>query len=373
MKDKFRVIISLVLLFLLSIGNILVPTRVFSNKENRYLSVFPKVSLEAIISGKFGSGFEDYSTDQFILRDYWTGLKTLSDLAILKKDNGRVYFGKGDYLFEVDEDINEDNITKNIQYINSFIEKMEKENIKVYLVLIPSKSTVLNDKLPKYAPTIDEEYIEKLIRDLSKDGFQIESLEEILREKTNEYIYYRTDHHWTSRGAYYGYAYLMEILGKDPIGLEKFQVESISDTFFGTIYRKANYYKGNPDSIHIYKYGDNIKKILVNGMEEIPSIFDDSYLDKVDKYSYFLGGDKALVEIDTGISNGQRLMIVKDSFANSLIPFLVNHFEKIIIVDPRYYKGSMEGLGREKEIDQVILLFNTKNYNEKGRFFSLSQ
>ncbi len=370
MKEKTRVIISMGLLLSLSIGNMVSPKRVFSNKENRYLQEFPKLDFNTVISGEFGKEFETYTTDQFIFRDNWIGLKTIGDLSLLKKDNGRVYFGKKDYLFDIDKEIDEEQLNKNINSINIFLANMDKLNIPVNFLLVPSKATVLGDKLPLYAPIVDEGYIIEKLKSNLKENIGLIDLGKTLGEKSKEYIYYRTDHHWTTKGAFYAYEYYMKTIGKEPLKEDDFELRKASNEFFGTSYRKANFYLGNPDDIYIYEPKEKINlNIIVNGKEETDSLYDATYLNKTDKYSYFLGGDKSLIEIETSVNNQKTLLIVKDSFANSFIPFLTNHYEKIIVIDPRYFNMSIEELVKEKEIDEVLLLFNVQNfYKEKGLF-----
>lgn len=374
MKEKTRVIISMGLLLSLSIGNMVSPKRVFSNKENRYLQEFPKLNFNTIISGKFGKEFEAYTTDQFISRDNWVGLKTIADLSLLKKDNGRVYFGKEDYLFDVDKEIDEEQLKKNIEAINIFLDKMNKHNIPVTSLLVPSKSTVLNHKLPLYAPVVDESYIVDKLESYFNRKMKLINLVKTLSEKSNEEIYYKTDHHWTTEGAFYAYKYYMEAIGVNPLKKEDFTIKKVSQEFWGTNYRKANFYLGNPDDIYIYEPKENVNyNITVNNKEEAHSLYDESYLNKTDKYSYFLGGDKSLIEIETSMKNKKTILVIKDSFANSFIPFLTNHYEKIIVIDPRYFNMSIEELVKEKEVDEVLLLFNVQNFAKEKALLVLGQ
>ncbi|MBU5314082.1 hypothetical protein KQI38_18790 [Tissierella carlieri] len=374
MKEKARVIICTGLLLSLSIGNIVSPKRVFSNKENRYLQGLPKLNLDTIISGKFSKDFETYTTDQFISRDNWIGLKTIADLSLLKKDNGRVYFGKEDYLFDIDKEIDEEQLKKNIESISIFLDKMNKHNIPVTSLLVPSKSTVLNHKLPLYAPIVDESYIIDKLESSFNGKMKLINLVKALSEKSNEDIYYRTDHHWTTKGAFYAYKYYMEAIGENPLKEEEFIVKKISQEFWGTNYRKANFYLGKPDDIYIYEPKENVKyNIKINNKEEVYSLYDETYLNKTDKYSYFLGGDKSLMEIETSVKNKKSLLVIKDSFANSFIPFLTNHYEKIIVIDPRHFNMSIEELVKEKGIDEILLLFNVQNFAKEKALFVLGR
>lgn len=371
MKEKIRSIVFMGLLLSLSLANIASPKNVFSNKENRYLQEFPKLNKKTIISGQFSKDFETYTTDQFVGRDNWISLKTISDLAMLKKDNTRVYFGKDHYLFNVDNKLDEEQLENNVNNINKFLEKLEeyKKDIKVSSLLVPTKSGVLKDRLPLYAPIVNEkDIIDRLISSI-KDNMNIIDLKESLDEKKDEYIYYKTDHHWTSIGAFYAYQYYMRQNVQIPLELKDFIITTVSDDFLGTSYRKANLYLGNPDEIHIYKPKKEVSyEITVNNSIKEDSLYNESFLNKTDKYSYFFGGDKSLIEIETSIKNNKNILIIKDSFANSFIPFLTNHYENISIIDPRYFNTSVTDYIEEKNIDEVLFLFNVQTFVQEKSF-----
>lgn len=370
MKGKKRTIIFASLLISLSVLNIISPTKIFSDKENRYLQQFPKVNLEDIMSGEFSSDIETYVSDQFLGRDNWIGLKTLSQLAILKKDNGRVYFGNEDYLFDVYKGIDEKQFNSNINSINKFLDKMKEYNDKAVIttLLVPTKTEVLKEKLPPFAPVIDEnKIVEKIGKELG-DDIKIIDLTNPLKEHSDEYIYYRTDHHWTTNGAYYGYKEYMEQMGQQALSKDQFSLNKVSSNFYGTSYRKANFYQGDPDDIYTYIPNKPIDyNIVYNNEVHSKELYDEEFLDKTDQYSYFLGGDKALINIETSIKNDKTIAVIKDSFANSLIPFLAGHYNNIVVVDTRYYNGSISELMKEIESDEILLLYNIQNFaNEKS-------
>lgn len=370
MKEKTRVIFFVGLLMIGMFFNFIQPDRVFSNKENRYLQKFPKVTSKTIISGDFGREFEKYSTDQFIMRDGWISLKTLSDLGMLKKDNARVYFGKDEYLFDIDAPVNEEQKEKNIEYINMFLNNIEANHrdIQVYGLLVPTKSQILNEQLPPYAPIIDEEAVIKNLYEKLNNNIKILDFRKPLEDNKDKYIYYKTDHHWTSEGVFYAYEYFLNIKNERPLDKEDFIVEIVDANFLGTSYRKANFYKGNADEISIYKPIEDIEYTIIKDYgEEETEIYDPSYLDKSDKYSYFLGGDHGIVEIKTSINNNKKILIIKDSFANSFVPFLLNHYEEITIIDPRYFNMGIKEYLQGRDVDEVAIIFNTQSLlSEKG-------
>lgn len=365
MKEKLRSIFFAGTLLSMALVNTLTPTKVFSNKENRYLQTFPDFNWDTILSSKFGKDFEKYTTDQFIGRNNWISLKTVSDLAMQKKDNGRVYFGKDGYLFNVDEEIDKEQFEKNIKYINTFIENLRQynKNISITALLVPSKEEVLKDKLPLYAPVIDETNIIEDIKSSLNGNINILDLIDVLNNKSDRYIYYKTDHHWTTKGAFYAYEYYLKSLGVTPISEDKFDIIEVSNEFLGSNYRKANFYTGKPDKMSVYKPKEDINvDIIFNDKIKSNGLYEESFLSKTDKYSYFLGGDKALININSSVKNGKSILLIKDSFANSFIPFLINHYENIYVVDPRYFNMSIEEFIKERDIGEVLFLFNIQNF-----------
>lgn len=324
------------------------------------------------MSGEFTSNFEIYVTDQFLGRDNWIGLKTLSQLAIFKKDNGRVYFGSDDYLFDISTGIDEEQFNLNMDNVNKFIKNVKEYNnrIPITALLVPTKAEVLRDKLPLYAPVMNESEVVEKIKQRLDGRIQILDLIIPLKEYSNEYIYYRTDHHWTTNGAYYGYKEYMEEMEDTALGKDKFKINEVSNNFYGTSYRKANYYRGDPDTINTYTPNQSIDyEIMFNNQFKSKELYDDKYLDEVDQYSYFLGGDKALIQIETSTQNNKTIVVIKDSFANSLIPFLMAHYNNIVIVDTRYYNASIKDLIKDIDIDEILLLYNIQNFTNEKSFF----
>lgn len=371
MKSKIRTILFAGLIISISILNIISPSKAFSSKENRYLQSLPKANKEDIMSGEFSSDLEKYTTDQFIGRDLWIGVKTALDLAMLKKDNTRVYFGKDDYLFDVDKAIDVEQMDKNIVNVNKLLEKLQSINreIKLTTLLVPTKSQVLKDKLPKYGPLVDEVALLEKIQSSLNSNIKIVDLMDKLIEKKDEYIYYKTDHHWTTVGAYYGYKKYMEEMGQIALDQSEFTIETISNHFYGTSYRKANLLFALPDDMFIYKPQNDISyKVTYNLESHTNTLYDETFLNKTDKYSYFLGGDKAIVEIDTSTKNNKSIVVLKDSFANSLIPFLINHYEKIIVIDTRYFNSSISDFIKDNEVNEVLFLYNTQNFLQEKTF-----
>ncbi len=304
MKNKQLTILFIIIIGSLSIINLISPSKSFSDKENRYLQQIPKISWASIKSGDFSSQFEKYTGDQFIFRDSWIGLKTLSEKVMLKKDNGRVYFGKENYLFDVKEDLDKVQYDKNINYLNQFVTNLDSidKEIEITALLIPTKASVLNDKLPPFAPTVDEDDLfNKLEKALDNDIKLVNPHKALSLESDT---YYKSDHHWTSYGAYLGYKDYLISRQETPLALEAFNKEVVSEDFLGTSYRKANLFSYQGENIEKYTLKNyNKLSVLYNDVRVSDSLYDESFLEKTDKYAYFMGGDHALVKIsNTNIS-----------------------------------------------------------------------
>lgn len=362
MKDKIRVILFAGLLLVLSVFNLLSPAKTFSNRENRFLEKFPELSLDSIIDGKFNEKFQKYAADQFLLRDRWISLKTRVDLGIMKKDNGRVYFGEDNFLFDIEKAIDKDRFIKNMNEINNFKKSVYAP---IDIMLVPTKSSVLQDKLPVKAPVIDEE---KLLKDIEGEldkRINFISLINFFQSKNDEPVYYKTDHHYTSLGAYYAYEKYIESLGLKAYPLDYFKREAVSEDFLGSQFRKSNYYEGPSETIEKFTPKDKIDlKIIKNENEDkiFNSLYDEKFLEKSDKYSFFLGGDDAVVDIKSSVKGAGTLVVVKDSFANSMVPFLTLHFDRIILIDQRYLNIPIKDYIKDIEVDRVLFLKNIRTF-----------
>jgi hypothetical protein len=374
MKEKTRSLLFGFILVAASIVNIIHPIRSYSEQENKYLQKFPDLSLNTFISGKFSTDFEKYSTDQFAFRENWVSLKTFSDLTLQKKDNSRIYFGKEGYLFEVPKVIDQKQFDRNMQAINSFIENTTNfnTNIKFSALLVPNKVTVLDDYLPKHAPTLDEIALIERIAD-SLNGINIHSLVNLFKENSDKNIYYKTDHHWSSEGAFLAYEYYRKENNLESILKESFEIKLESEDFLGTLYRKANFYPYSADSIYSYNHKNHLT-FSIKDFEgkDIEGFYDASKLIGLDKYSFFLGGDKPLLRVESSLKNDKTLLIIKDSYANSFIPFISMHYERVIIVDPRYFHRGYEQLVIDEDVNEILLLFNSENLAQQKSIFNLS-
>ncbi len=379
--------IFLTVLFSLFIGGILVgsllaPDKEFSELENRYLQTPPKLSLENLQSGKFMEDAEDYVNDHVIGRDLWVALKAWSERLSGKQENNGVYFGKNDTLINrLDEPSWEDipaqggtsakpGLETSAGYVNALVNNVD---VPVYFGIIPSAAEIWSDRLPEGAPTADE----KAIIDRLYDTVQTYTIDvySALEEHKDEDIYYRTDHHWTSLGAYYGYTALMEAMGMEAEPLNEDAKVTVTDSFYGTIFSNSGVRWVAPDHIDRYISGDGLKvTAYFDGTPTDSTLYVDSYLDKKDKYSSFLGGNQPLCIIETEHTDAPKVLVIRDSYSDSLAPFLTQNFSEIHLFDPRMNLNSVKDYVETNEIDQVVVLYSISNFISSSKdLFVLSR
>ena len=345
--------------------NLITPAKVFSENENRYLAAIPDFTFDKFIKGDYMNGINDYINDQFVLRDDWISIKTMLERVMLKQDINSVYFAKDGYLIEkhnskdVSEKLSEKNKEYLVQFVDKYLSKLGKERVKA--ILVPTSSEILTDKLPLFATGYDQNnYMDQLIASLPKGTFL--DLRDTLVKHKEEYIYYRTDHHWTALGAYYAYEQWCKEIGVEAIEQDQFDIILATNEFYGTLHSKVNV-KVKPDDIYLYQRKEDMGyQLIYNLTDKANSLYDYSKLKGKDKYSVYMGGNNPVVEIETNNMNGRKLLVIKDSFAHSFVPFAVNHFEKTYMIDFRYFNGNVEAYMEENGITDVLVLYNTMSF-----------
>jgi hypothetical protein len=370
-KKYHRFICALFCLFLAGFlaANLLLPDRQFSPQENRYLTQMPELSLESVTNGEFMEDFEEYHSDQFAGRDFWIGLKAWCERLTGKQENNGVYFGTdgAQTLFAQFTSPTQEDMAQRLAYVNALGENVE---VPVYFSLIPGKNTVWSDLLPQGAPLADES---GALEQAMGSCVSVEWLDLVtpLLDKKDEYVFYRTDHHWTSLGAYYGYLALMEGMGMTPVEFTG-TPELVSDSFLGTTYSSAGAKWVEPDEMYRWiDQGDTKVTSYFTGMPEEGSLYVDSYLSEKDKYSYFLGGNQPLCVLDTGLEDAPSVLVVRDSYTDSLAPFLTQNFSQIHLFDLRYNNMSLKSYVEENGIDMVLVLYSVSNFTTDTNLFKL--
>ncbi len=332
----------------------------FSVNENRVLQTLPDFSFEHLLDGSYISDIESYINDQGLFRDQFMELKTSFLLLLGNKDINQVYIGKDGYLLQkvLSSDFHYEQFYKNIEFIHSFASNSQ---IPVSLMLVPSSYSILKDKLPEYALPINEV---DLILEM-KEKYQDLSFIDVfshLEEHQDETIYYKTDHHWTTLGAYYAYQAWQEEKGIE-VSMNSYQIKKVSSSFKGTLYSKVLNPNSAVDQIQLFYPKKEIPyTVMYNfNQRESTSVYDYDKLDVKDQYQVFLGGNYPEITIHTNSDNDRSILLFKDSFANSFLPFLIHDYENIYVVDLRYFNQDVSSYIEEREIDEILFLYNVTN------------
>lgn len=362
-QEKLVGIIFILTLFLFLIINVIVPDREKSVQENRMLVTKPKFRLSSLISGDYDEKFEAYMDDQFVGRDMWRKLKvTVDRIGGSRLENG-VYIGTNGQLLEQIEVADENHLAANIKAIKSFSESQSK--IPVRMMLVPDAANVLNHSLPALAKPEDQTQMFSTVRkDLGDSVEWIDVSTELNKHKT-EKIYYKTDHHWTTLGAFYAFQAAAPSLGIEGDLSGKYVSYAVSDSFNGMLASKSGVNLGEKEQIDIYVPTEEDTDLIVDYVDEgkrSTSLYDSSKLKEKDQYTVFLGGNSSLLDIRTVSTSTKRLLLVKDSFANSFIPFLTPYYREIVVVDPRYYSGTINDLMDSYRISEVLFLYSGNTF-----------
>ena len=356
--------IAAVLITALAVSSILLPDKKFSEKENRNLAQRPVFSFTALKSGEYTSDMNSYIADQFPLRNLCIKLRARCEMTLGHYFINGVYRGGNDFLFEDITVQDSEGLVGRLAAINNFAETVN--TVPSYMMVVPTSASVMRDCLPDNAPIADQDaYLDGLYNGLSTKIHKID-VRETFKQKYSEgeQLYYRTDHHWTTDGAYEAFKYAAQELGYDAAAA-KFTEYPVTDKFNGTLESKSGF-NVKDDVINVFvPEGDSDVTYLVENVsssEKSASVFDPDKLETSDKYAVFFGGNYPLLHITTMAGTGKKLLVFKDSYANSFVPFLIPYYSEIFMVDPRYYTDDVYSLINENGIDQILFLYNANTF-----------
>lgn len=281
-----------------------------------------------------------------------------------QKESSGVYLCKDDYLMEEPTTPDNDSVQRNVKAIKKFFERYS--DVKMHMMVVPNAVTILQDYLPNHAPVRDQmKDWEKVKKKLPK-SLDVIDVSKALTKHKDEGVFYRTDHHWTSLGAYYAFQAAAQSLGIKTDELKQYKAHTVSNTFEGTLASKSGCHEVT-DTITVYEPQEDDTQFYVtydDTQEKSRSLFVEKCLEDKDQYTVFFGGNHPRVTIRTTSESGRRLLIFKDSYANSFIQFLTPYYEKIILVDPRYYYDNASSIITGEKITDVLFLYNLNTYLE---------
>lgn len=378
-QNRVLTILFLVLIFGITIAGFFVPDKERSESENRNLAQKPEFTLAGLFAKdseeRFTTLYEEYIADQFIGRDTWIGIKTRTEKLLGKTDINGVYFAKDGYLItKTDADaVDREQEEKNIARLISFVEKYEEllGTGRIDVMLVPTAADILGDKLPAFAADYDQEALLARLREAMSETAWVD-VRKALMEHSEEYIYYRTDHHWTALGAYYAYQAWAEHQGLPVRELSDYAESIGSEEFLGTLYSKVNL-PMQADTVMLYNDGQQYRVEYDASGKYSDSLFATERLQEKDKYMVYLDGNHAMVDIVSENRNGKKLLVIKDSYAHTFIPFLAQDYEEIIMVDFRYLKTPVSYLVENYGITDILFLYNATNFIEDENLYQLER
>ena len=290
-----------------------------------------------------------------------------ADMTLLsgRRETGGVYLAGGRLLTRVEEP-DQALTARNLEAVRALA---EKSSVPVYFTLIPSSAEIYRHLLPFGAPTFDEKALMEQASALP--GVLWFSSFPALSLNREEEIYYKTDHHWTTLGAYYGYAAASEAMGFSPEKKPEHPVE-VSDSFLGTAY-SASGVRFLP-SDHIFRAVDEegiSVSVYEDGVFSPGALYHPEALNTKDQYAYFLGGNHPLAVIRTQ-ADGPRLLLLRDSYADCEVPYLAAHFSEIHLIDLRYWRESVVDYLKDAEIDLVLVSYSASHFIRDGNLFLMA-
>ena len=360
MQGKYLswLLVGCVALFL--VLGLLTPDREFSESENRKLAQAPKFSVAALADGSYFDGLASYMADQFPGRDTWITINLWMNRFFGQKEASGVYLCDDGYLMQAPSAPDEKNLERNLAAINACA--AAHPDLHTVMTVAPNAVTIHADKLPANAPVRDQAADLKRISD-ALNGTKFVDVTTALAAYKDDYLFYRTDHHWTSLGAYYAFAALSNELGIQAPALDTYTVYPVSTTFEGTLSSRSGSH-GAKDQVDIYVPDTAIDYYVtyVDSQKNISSMYNRDALNQKDHYTVFFGGNYSRVDITTTADTGRNLLLLKDSYANSFVQFLYPYFDHIIMVYPRYYYDNLENLVSTQAITDVLYLYNADTF-----------
>nr|WP_305181652.1 DHHW family protein [uncultured Schaedlerella sp.] len=353
-------VMCMIIFFLL---NLIVSDKEMSEEENRMLAGSPRLSWSSLVSGDFMTKYETYLADQFAGRNFWRSIKVgLSGLGGSRQEED-ILIGKDDYLMEEIVSPNQDTLMENLEAIRQFAKR--SRDIQTYMLLVPNAANIMRDRLPAFATVSDQSRMfAQVKRELGEDVEWLDAAE-ALKKHAGEQIYYKTDHHWTSQGAFYTFSQVAEQMQIKTDVSSGFVSYPISTTFNGMLAAKSGCRMDVREDIYMYVPRDTDNDVVVNYVDEqrkTASLYDSSKLKTRDQYAVFLGENTSVVDIKTVSESKRRLLLIKDSYANSFVPFLTPYFREIVLVDPRYYSGTIEDIMDTYRISDVLYLYSGNTF-----------
>lgn len=376
--DRGLILLAVLLLASMGISMIALPKATFSQRENRALSTWSLPTAEELLTGRSAEKLRDLYADQFPLRTVFTAGKAIVQIALGFGENNGILFGRDGYLIPKPEPIETERLLQTLVAMEQFFSRTEERELPLCGLFVPRSGDIMTDRLPmRYArwgkPSAEDGGFDRLRTCPFETVIPLWELREGVR--TGRQTQYRTDHHWTTYGAYLAYRTVAPTLGVTPWEEDRFWIETVSENFLGSSYAAAGCVARQADSVELYHFEGEDRFLIRNEEtgEALSGFYCRSALETAGQYEVFLGGNYGRITVtDPDTSNRPRLFLIKDSYANSLIPFLALHFD-LDVIDLRYYPRSVEELLRENAYDRVLLVQGIQTMMEEPALDKLAR
>ena len=334
---------------------VVLPKKTYSENEKKVLPSFPEITWEKVADGSWGKSLEDYLASHFPCRDLFVGVHAYWQQTLGLNGNSGVYAAEDGYLIAAPGDFDASKLQRNLGYLEDFA---TATGLPAKLMVVPTAGYILDDKLP----AIHEDYYDEALFNLVKASklSTIDLTENFLADTEN--LYYRTDHHLTAAGSLRMYQQFCADRG---ITSKTFSLAESHPGFYGTAYSKSGLWGTAPDTLEIYK-PEQPSTFQVTITEKQDTVYNSLYfsghLDNLDKYPVYLDGNHQVVTIENkSVQNGQTLLLIKDSYAHCFATYLAEHYEKIVMVDMRYYRSSVSNLAESQGATEILYLYGAEN------------
>lgn len=366
-KAKFHEILTCVLFcaFIGSMGlmYLLLPKLEFSALEKRELEKAPELTMDTLVSGQFGANLEDYMADHMPGRNFFVGLGAYYDMLIGQQPTKDVYLAENNRLVELPVVWNQEQVDKNIKYINQFAQTVGQN---VDFILVPSAGFILQNTIQGVHNAYSDDRIIDRIYDLAGYGVRCVDLTGLYQNANNaDEIYYRTDHHWTSYGAFMAYRAYMQCLNREYAEQDQFTVETHSG-FRGSTYSRSGLWLTPAEEIELW-YGSDLRVETNAGTQNSPFYLD--RLQDADMYTVYLDGNQPIVRILNENNAGKgKLLVIRDSYANCIGSFLAESYEEVVMVDLRYYRQTLSQMVEAEGFDNILVMYSIGNFMTDANF-----
>lgn len=357
--DLILVILFMLFLICMGIGTLMNRDLVFSSKEKRYLEKEPVLSIHSLMNGDFGNDAENWAADHLPGRDILVGVNAQAERMLNLQVSKEIYLGKSGRLYERPVCFDEKVIRKNMDYFCQFT---DKNDIPVDLILVPSAGFLMQDDIRGLMDPYEDDRIIQTAYEIAGDRLHTLNLLPVFCREDAEEFYYRTDHHWTSRGAYEAFALFMTMLEEECLR-EQDYIVSKSEGFYGTTWSRACFWRIPPETLEMWDSGFHFSVRFSDKEDLASSLFFTEHLWEYDQYPVFLDGNHPLLEICNHEKPfGEKILVIRDSFANCFGCFLADSFSTVTMVDLRYYRSPLSELVKQERYDRILILYSVNNF-----------